>query len=333
MNKTTTSPQVLDYAPASNAAWRHRLGGFWDAAGMLIVFLLLFAGCLILVPNFASFVNMTGLALSVATVGIIACTMLFCLAAGDFDLSVGSVVAMSGVLAAAVVNSTGSVTLGIAGGILAGGIIGVLNGFVIASLGINALITTLATMQIVRGLAFIICDGRPIGVINENFFSLGISSLAGVPTPVWIMLVCFLIFGILLNRTTFGRYTLAIGGNKEAAYLAGIGVSRMKIVIFTLQGLIAGFAGVILASRMTSGQPNTGQGLELQVISACVLGGVSLSGGVGTMLGVVVGVLIMGTVNNAMNLLNIPPFYQYIASGAILLAAVLFDRLKQRRTR
>ncbi len=303
---------------------------WWDAAGILLVFLVVLIVASVFVPNFFSWVNFKGLALSVATVGIIACTMLFCLAAGDFDLSVGSVVAMAGVLAAAVVNKTGSVPLGIVAAILAGGVVGLVNGFVIARLEINALITTLATMQIVRGLAFIACDGRPIGVINDGFFTLGITNFFGVPTPVWIMIACFIVFGVLLHRTIFGRNTLAVGGNREAAHLAGIRVTRLKIIIFTLQGLIAAFAGVILASRMTSGQPNTGQGLELQVISACVLGGVSLTGGVGTMVGVVVGVLIMGTVNNAMNLLNIPPFYQYIASGGILLAAVLLDRLKQR---
>jgi L-arabinose transport system permease protein len=327
----TPSNALIDYAkpqPAPRLSW---LPGLWDAAGMLVVFLLVFVGCAIFVPNFFTFVNMKGLALSVTTVGIIACTMLFCLAAGDFDLSVGSVVAMAGVLAAAVVNKTGSVPFGIITAILAGGLVGLVNGFVIAQLGINALITTLATMQIVRGLAFIACDGRPIGVIDDRFFTLGITNVLGVPTPVWIMVGCFVVFGVLLHRTIFGRNTLAVGGNREAAYLAGIRVARLKIVIFTLQGLIAAFAGVILASRMTSGQPNTGQGLELQVISACVLGGVSLTGGVGTMLGVVVGVLIMGTVNNAMNLLNIPPFYQYVASGGILLAAVLLDRLKHRR--
>jgi L-arabinose transport system permease protein len=326
MNPSSSKPETLAYA----AAPRRSMRTWWDAAGMLLVFLALLIVVSVFVPNFFSWVNFKGLALSVATVGIIACTMLFCLAAGDFDLSVGSVVAMAGVLAAAVANKTGSVPLGIACGILAGGVVGLVNGFVIARLEINALITTLATMQIVRGLAFIACDGRPIGVIDDRFFTLGITNFLGVPTPVWIMIACFIVFGVLLHRTIFGRDTLAVGGNREAAHLAGIRVTRLKIIIFTLQGLIAGFAGVILASRMTSGQPNTGQGLELQVISACVLGGVSLTGGVGTMIGVVVGVLIMGTVNNAMNLLNIPPFYQYIASGGILLAAVLLDRLKQR---
>ena len=313
------------------SAARQRLAGLWDSMGMLAVFIVLLIGVSIFVPNFFSAVNMRGLALSVATVGIIACTMLFCLAAGDFDLSIGSVVALSGVLAAVVINYTHNVGLGIAAGILAGGLVGVINGTVIARIGINALITTLATMQIVRGFSYIVSDGKAVGVGESSFFTLGISSFLSIPTPVWIMIACFVVFGLLLNKTIFGRNTLAIGGNAEAARLAGIGVVRTKIIIFTLQGLMAGFAGVILASRMTSGQPATAQGLELQVISACVLGGVSLTGGVGTMTGVIVGVLIMGTVQNAMNLLNIAPFYQYVASGSILLAAVLFDRLKQRR--
>jgi L-arabinose transport system permease protein len=302
----------------------------WDSTGMLLVFVGLFVGTSVFVPNFFSWVNMQGLSLSVATVGIIACTMLFCLASGDFDLSVGSVVAMTGVLTAVVINASGSVLLGVVAGVCAGGLVGVVNGIAIAQLGINALIATLATMQIVRGLGFIFSKGVAVGVSQPNFYLLGNSSLGGIPTPVWIMIGCFLVFGLVLNKTTFGRNTLAIGGNREAARLAGIAVPRSKITIFALQGLIAGLAGVVLASRMTSGQPNTAQGLELQVISACVLGGVSLTGGVGTMTGVIVGVLIMGTVENAMNLLNVPTFYQYLPRGGILLVAVLLDRLKQR---
>ena len=302
----------------------------WERAGILLVFALLFIGVSVFVPSFLSRVNMVGLALSVATVGIVACTMMLCLAGGDFDLSVGSVVALAGVLAAVVVNRTGSVALGIGAGILAGGVVGWINGFVIARLGVNALIATLATMQIVRGTAYIASDGKAIGIREEGFFALGITSLAGVPTPVWIMIGCFIVFGLLLNKTIFGRNALAIGGNREAAHLAGINVARTKVVIFAVQGVMAGLAGVILAARMTSGQPTTAQGLELQVISACVLGGVSLTGGVATISGVVVGVLIMGTVQNAMNLCNIQPFYQYIASGGILLVAVLLDNLKRR---
>jgi len=309
---------------------KSNLARIWEDAGMPLLFLVLFAGVSLFVPDFFSWINMKGLALSVATVGIIACTMMLCLAGGDFDLSVGSVVALAGVLAAVVTNQTGSVNLGIAAATLAGGLVGLVNGFVIARIGINALITTLATMQIVRGLAYLVSDGKAVGVRESGFFALGITSVFGVPMPVLIMIVCFVVFGLLLNRTIFGRNTLAMGGNREAARLAGIGVVSTKVIIFTLQGLMSGFAGVILASRMTSGQPTTAQGLELQVISACVLGGVSLTGGVAAISGVVVGVLIMGTVQNAMNLLNMPPFYQYVASGVILLTAVLCDRFRHR---
>ena len=212
---------------------------------------------------------------------------------------------------------------------LAGGVVGFINGFVIARIGINALITTLVTMQIVRGASYIVSSGKAIGISEERFFKLGISDFGGIPTPVWIMILCFATFGLLLHKSVFGRYALAIGGNKLAARFAGVNVPKVKVAIFTLQGLIAAFAGVILAARFTSGQPKTAEGLELQVISACVLGGVSLTGGVASMLGVIVGVFIMGTVNNAMNLKNIDAFWQYVVSGGILLAAVLFDRLKQ----
>lgn len=307
-----------------------RFQHFWDRTGMLFVFAVLFAGCSLLVDGFFSRVNMEGLLLAVSTIGIIACTMLFCLAAGAFDLSVGSVVACAGVVTAVVINRSGSVALGVSAGLGLGLAVGAVNGLLIARAGINALIATLATMQIVRGLGYIVSDGKAVGITQESFFGLGNSSLAGVPTPVWICAACFVLFGFLIERTTFGRNTLALGGNAEAARLAGIPVDRVKIVIFTLQGAVAALAGIVLASRFTSGQPMVAQGLELDVIAACVLGGVSLTGGIGKMSHVIAGVLIMGTVRNAMNLLNVPTFYQYIASGLILLAAVSFDRIKQR---
>ena len=262
-------------------------------------------------------------------VGMVAMTMLFALASGDFDLSVEAIVAFSGVTAAMVINSTGSILIGIIAGIVGGGVIGLLNGVIIAKAKINALITTLAMMQIVHGLAFIVSGGSAVGISDARFFALGNSRMLGIPNPIWITILMFIIFGVLLNRTTYGKNTLAIGGNIEAARLAGINVDRIKIIIFTLQGAMAGFAGVVLASRMTSGQPNTSVGFSLDVISACVLGGVSLSGGIAPIAGAIVGVLIMGTIQNAMNLMNIPAFYQYVVRGLILLIAVLIDQLKQ----
>lgn len=322
MATATTSPASTPRKP---------LAEFFDKAGMLVVLAILFIGCSIGVENFFSLVNMRGLALAVSMTGMVACTMLFCLAAGDFDLSIGSVVACAGVLAAVVMNRTESIALGVLAGLASGALVGFINGYVVAKLRINALITTLATMQIVRGFGFIISDGKAVGITQEGFFSLGNSAVLGVPTPVWITAACFAVFGFILNRTVFGRDTLAVGGNSEASHLAGIAVDRVKIIIFTAQGAMAAFAGIVLASRITSGQPNTSQGFELEVISACVLGGVSLTGGIGSMAFVIAGVLIMGIVQNSMNLLNVPTFYQYVARGLILLAAVLFDRWKRRK--
>ena len=299
----------------------------WDQFGMLVVFAVLFIGCVIFVPNFASFVNMKGLGLAISMSGMVACGMLFCLASGDFDLSVASVIAC------AVINLSESLWLGIAAGLLLGALSGLVNGFVIARLKINALITTLATMQIVRGLAYIISDGKAVGIEDERFFTLGYANWFGLPAPIWLTVACLVVFGLLLNKTTFGRNTLAIGGNEEAARLAGVPVVRTKIIIFVLSGLVSAAAGIILASRMTSGQPMTSIGYELIVISACVLGGVSLKGGIGKISYVVAGILILGTVENAMNLLNISPFSQYVVRGVILLAAVIFDRYKQKAKR
>lgn len=305
----------------------------WDNSGMILVFVAMFILLSIFVPYFLTFRNMIGLSLSVTSLGMVGSTMLFALAAGDLDLSVGSTVAFTGVLTAVVINSTGSVVLGIAGGLAAGAMVGLFNGLIIAKVKLNPLITTLATMQIVRGLGFIVSGGSAIGVRKASFFLLGNSTFLGIPNPVWITLFCFIIFGVLLNNTSYGKNTLAIGGNIEAARLAGINVERNKTAIFLLQGLVTALAGIVLASRMTSGQPNAAEGFELDVISACVLGGVSLSGGVGTISGIIVGVLIMGTVQNAMNLLNIPTFYQYVVRGSILLIAVFLDQLKQNSRR
>jgi L-arabinose transport system permease protein len=303
----------------------------WENSGMLVVYIALFLLLSVFVRNFLTWRNMIGLALSVSMLGMTACTMLFCLASGHFDLSVSSVLVFSGVAAAVVINKTGMVGLGIAIGILAGGLCGLLNGLIIAKVRINALITTLAMMHIARGFAYIVSGGQAVSIGNEGFFGLGNGVFLSIPNPIWITIACFVVFAVLLNNTTYGKNTLAIGGNIEAARLAGINVDRIKILIFAMQGLMAGFAGVILASRMTSGQPNAAQGFELNVISSCVLGGVSLTGGIAPIQGAIGGVLIMGTVQDAMSLLNIPTFYQYVVRGLILLIAVTIDQFKQQK--
>lgn len=329
------SERRSDMAPDARRAARMRwLVGLWDSAGMLALYLLLVVACTALIPRFLSASNLGSLAQLVTSVGIVACGMLFCLASGHFDLSVGSTAAFSGIVAVMVVNATQSAALGIAAGLAAGAVIGFINGFVIAGLRINALITTLATMQIVRGLAYMLSGNTVVGSSSTGFNKLfGSYTLLAIPTPVWLMGGCFLVFGFLLHGTIFGRNTLAIGGNLEAARLAGIPVRRTSIAIFMLQGILAALAGIVEASQLNVADPKASLGLELQVISACVLGGVSMTGGVGTILAVIVGTLIMGTVQNAMNAKSINSNYQYLVSGGILLGAVLYDRLKQRLVR
>lgn len=328
MALSTAAKQEKNMAAFNSGSMLTRI---WDQYGMLVIFAILFLIASVTVPNFASIINMKGLGLAVSMSGMVACGMLFCLAAGEFDMSVGSVVACSGVTCAVAINATESIFLGILAGLAVGMLFGLINGIVVAKFKINALITTLATMQMARGVGYIISDGKAVGIVEEDFFEIGNSLFLGIPTPVWITAVCFLLFGLLLNKTTFGRNTLSIGGNEEAARLAGVNVVRTKIIIFTMTGMIAALAGIILASRMTSGQPMTSIGFELIVIASCVLGGVSMKGGIGKISYVIAGVLILGLMENAMNLLNISPFAQYVVRGLILLAAVLFDRYKQVR--
>ncbi len=313
-----------------------------DRAGMLALLVLLLATCSVAVPNFARPENIGNLLLQVSTVGIVASTMLFCLASGNFDLSVGTLIPGGGVLCALILRETDNPALALAGALAFGAVVGTVNGFVVARLRINPLITTLSTMMIVRGLAFVFAGGKSIGIANESFLNLASAAfpvihragsgavLFQVTTPVWVCAGLMLGLGFVLQRTIFGRDTLAIGGNEEAARLAGVRVVRVKIAIFMMQGVAAALAGVLLAAQFGVGDPKTAQGSELSIIAACVLGGVSLGGGIGRMGHVVAGVLIMGVVENAMNLLAIESFYQYIVRGAVLLCAVIFDRFRQR---
>jgi len=324
-----SAAEALIPQPNDRAKWWQQITEY----SLIVIFIVMFVTMSLTVDHFFSIDNMLGLALSISQIGMVACTMMFCLASRDFDLSVGSTVAFAGGLCAMVLNATDNTFIAIVAAVAAGAVIGFVNGAVIAYLRINALITTLATMEIVRGLGFIVSHGQAVGVSSDTFIALGGLSFFGVSLPIWVTLLCFIVFGVMLNQTVYGRNTLAIGGNPEASRLAGINVERTRVYIFLIQGAVTALAGVILASRITSGQPNAAQGFELNVISACVLGGVSLLGGRATISGVVIGVLIMGTVENVMNLMNIDAFYQYLVRGAILLAAVLLDQLKNRGSR
>jgi L-arabinose transport system permease protein len=326
------TPVTNQSNPAESTGARARAARTWDLvnkSGIVMVFVILFVVLSLTVPGFVSSRNIQGLLLSVTLIGSISVTMMFVLALGEVDLSVASIVAFAGVVASTLITATHSVTLGIAGGVLAGGAVGLVNGVLIARWKINSLIVTLAMMEVVRGLAYITSNGDAVMISEERFFDLGGGSFLGISYPIWSNIIGFVLFGFLLKKTVFGKNVLAVGGNSEAALLAGLPVMRIKITVFVLQGLVTGFAGVMLASRMSLGDPKTSVGLELGVISACVLGGVSLTGGVATISGVLVGMLIMGSVQDAMSLMNVPTFYQYLIRGGILLLAVLFDQYRR----
>ncbi len=321
---STVNEAAAPITPSRARAW-----DMINKSGIAVVFVALFAILSATVPDFLTSRNIQGLLLSVTLIGSISVTMMFVLALGEVDLSVASIVAFSGVVASTVITQSHSVMLGIAAGILAGGAVGLVNGVLIARFKINSLIATLAMMEAVRGLAFLTSNGDAVMISEERFFDLGGGSFLGISFPIWSNIIGFVLFGFLLKKTVFGKNVLAVGGNGEAARLAGLPVTRIKITVFVLQGLVTGFAGVMLASRMSLGDPKTSVGLELGVISACVLGGVSLTGGVATISGVLVGVLIMGSVQDAMSLMNVPTFYQYLIRGGILLLAVLFDQFRR----
>lgn len=322
--------------------------------GMAAVCAVILGGACLFVDGFASAQNASALLLAIYPIGILCCSMLLCMVSGDFDLSVGSVVAVAGMVAVGVGNKAAdpagwglgpaaSVSLAVAAGLGAGAAVGAFNGFVVAFLRINPFITTLATMQLARGLAFL--SGGPSGatlsVQVPAFSKMGgsfqipwFADAAGDPThvsvgyPVLVMIGCLIVFGVLLHLSIFGRSVLAMGGNEEAARLAGIPVRRTRFLVFVLQGLLAGLVGILLSAQLGTAAPQAGTGLELKVMSACVLGGVALTGGRGTILAVIWGMLIMGAAQKAMDLYQVPIFFQYLVSGGILLAAVIVDRFK-----
>lgn len=280
---------------------------------------------------FLTFSNFMVILRQVSIIGICAFGEAFVLISGGIDLSVGSVVALSGVIAATLSKFFGiPIPLAFIVGITAGGGAGLLNGFLVTKAKIPPIIVTLGTLTIIRGLAFIVVGGVTIFGMPVNYRVLGREYVGFIPIPILIMFMVFAIFFLILNNLNFGRHIYAIGSNEEAAIISGINVNRTKIMVYVLCGLMAGIGGAILSSRLDSGQAATAQGLELDVLTAVVLGGVSIAGGKGRLESVFVGVLIFGILANGMVLLNIQHFYQLVIKGAVLLLAVGSDMLRKR---
>ncbi len=257
--------------------------------------------------------------------------MTFVILTGGIDLSVGSILALSSALVAGMMASGMDPFLAMAVGLLAGLVMGIVNGIIIAKGKVAPFIATLATMTIFRGLTLVYMDGRPITGLGDHlmFQMFGRGYFLGIPVPAVTMMIAFAVLYFILKKTTFGRRTFAIGGNEEAAALSGINVTRIKVMIYGLSGILAALAGIVLTSRLDSAQPTAGTSYELDAIAAVVLGGTSLSGGRGWIVGTFIGVLIIGVLNNGLNLLGVSSFFQQVVKGLVILLAVLIDRRKE----
>ncbi len=285
-------------------------------------------------PYFLTAENLVNITLQVSITAIIAVGMTFVILTAGIDLSVGALVALSGVIATSFLKISHSLplafTIAIAGGIGVGALAGLIAGVLITRFTITPFIVTLAIMTISRGLAFMYTDGRPIWDLPAEFGVLGSGRIAGFPIPTIIMLIVYILAYIVLNQTRFGRYVYAVGGNKEAARLSGIDTSSVILRVYVISGILAALSGILLSSRMNSGQPNAGLMYELDVIAAVVVGGTSLFGGRGSIIGTFLGAMLIGILRNGLNLVNVSSYVQMIVLGVVILLAVMLDQLKKR---
>ncbi len=296
--------------------------------------LLAFAVYIIIVgtlnPVFLSVDNLINVARQISINTIIAVGMTTVILSGGIDLSVGSILALVAVISGFVVYKDIGVVPAIFAGIILGGTVGWLNGITIAKLKIVPFITTLSTMTILRGVAFVVTQGKPVAPLTESYKFIGSGYLGPVPIPV-IITVLVVIAGYYLSKnTTIGRYIYAIGGNEDATRLSGVNTDKVKIFVYTFSGILAGLAGIILSARLGSGDPKLGTMYELNAIAAVVLGGTSLSGGVGSVLGTVLGALIIGVLDNGLLLLQVSSYNQMVVKGLVILAAVFVDQMKKK---
>jgi ribose transport system permease protein len=278
--------------------------------------------------DFLTTSNMINVLRQISINAIIALGMTFVLLSSGIDLSVGSVVAATGSMMVSILVAFGvPIWIGIVGGLALGAALGLFNGFVIARGGLPPFIVTLAMLSMARGLAYVFTGGRPTRFDDPAFTFIGNGYIGPLPVPVVITILWFVICWLLLNRTRFGRHVYAIGGNLEAARFAGIKIRQVSTLVYVISGFAAGISGVILAARMSSGQPIAGEGFELDAIAAIVLGGTSLSGGRGRLSGTLIGALIIGLLNNGMNLLGVSFYYQLIIKGLVIITAVYIDAM------
>jgi len=273
--------------------------------------------------------NLLNILRQTSVIAILAAGMTLVILTAGIDLSVGSILALCGAFAASMISMEVPVLIAVPVSLLGGAALGSIAGVIIAKGKVQAFIATLVTMTLLRGVTMVYTDGRPISTgftdVADSFAWFGTGYLFGVPVPVWLMVGVFSGIWYLLNHTRFGRYIYALGGNESATLLSGINVDRIKIGVYSVCGLLSALAGIIITSRLSSAQPTAGMGYELDAIAAVVLGGTSLAGGKGRIMGTLIGALIIGVLNNALNLLDVSSYYQMIVKAVVILLAVLVD--------
>ncbi len=303
-----------------------------DEIGILISVVLISLFVMVVNPKFLSVLNLQNLSENISYVMIIAIGMTGVMIAGGLDLSIGSVMAFSSCISALLMTQAGmnpfwSVVLGL----LASGLFGLFNGLLIIKVGIPSFIVTLGSMQIARGIVQAITKGRPIYPLPEAFSFLGNGRVLGVPVSVLIMAFLAILFHFLYRHTSYGRSLYAIGGNHEAARLAGLSVEKISISVYVLTSILAGLSGLVMTSKMSSAQVSLGTGWEFKVITAVIIGGTSMMGGIGTIFGTLLGAIMMGVIQNGMTLLRISIYWQNIVIGAIIILAVTIDVLRRKK--
>ncbi|WP_431801053.1 ABC transporter permease [Halobacillus andaensis] len=300
----------------------------WNRLGMILILILLCIVMSFVAPNFLDASNLTNILKQVSVTAILAAGMTIVILTGGIDLSVGSIVALSGVVSVMASQAGVHPVLAMLLGVGAGYLVGFINGVFTAKAGLPAFIVTLASMTYVRGLAYVSSGGYPVVLESNTFRFIGSGSIFGIPTPIYLMMLVYLIMFYVLKYTMFGRNIYAIGGNAEAARLTGIKVKKTLVNVYSISGLLAGLGGVVLAGRLYSGQPTAGNMYELDAIAAVILGGSKLTGGVGKIQGTIIGVLIMGVITNGLTLMDVSYYSQLVVKGGVILAAVLIDRVR-----
>ena len=277
-------------------------------------------------PRFLTVSNFLNVLTQVSVNAILAIGMTFVILTGGIDLSVGSILAITGAVVATFAKAGGNIIPGIIVALIIGGAIGLFNGIIVSKGKVQAFIVTLATMTIFRGVTYVFTNGDPISGLGDNISFIGNNLVFGIPIPIILIVVVLFIAWYVLNQTRFGRYVYALGGNEDSARLSGINTDKIKTLVYVISGVTAAIGGIIVTSRIGSASPNAGMGFELDAIAAVVLGGTSLAGGEGKVTGTIIGALIIGVLNNGLNLMSVSPFYQLIVKGSVILLAVLLDK-------